>query len=105
MEYKDILMQIGLHKIIGIQSWHVFQIDSGSISWSCQKQSIVALLSTEVEFITMTHAAKEAIWLHHFITEAFQPLDFPLQIYCDNQSAIIIAYRNQMHARTKCFDI
>ena len=53
----------------------------------------------------MTHAAKEAIWLHHFITKAFQPLDFPLQIYCDNQSAITIAYGNQMHTRTKHFNI
>ena len=53
----------------------------------------------------MTHAAKEAIWLHHFIIEVFQPLDLPLQIYCDNQSAITIANGNQMHTRTKHFDI
>lgn len=42
-------------------SAYVFQINSGSVSWSCQKQSIVALSSTEAEFIAMTHAAKEAI--------------------------------------------
>ena len=86
-------------------SAYIFQINSGSISWSCQKQSIIALSSTEAEFIAMMHAAKEAIWLHHFIIEVFQPLDLPLQIYCDNQSTITIAYGNQMHARTKHFDI
>ena len=86
-------------------SAYVFQIDSGSISWSCQKQSIIAHSSTEAEFIALTHAAKEALWLQHFITEVIQPLDFPIQIYSDNQSAITIVYGNQMHARTKHFDI
>ena len=86
-------------------SAYVFQIDSGSISWNCQKQSIVALSSIEVEFITLTHAAKEALCLQHFITEVFQPLEFPIQIYSDNQFTITIAYGNQMHAHTKHFDI
>ena len=78
---------------------------SGSISWSYQKQSIIALSSTEVEFIALTHAAKEALWLQHFITEVFQPLEFPIQIYLDNQFAITIVYGNQMHAHTKHFNI
>ena len=42
---------------------YIFQIDGGSISWSCQKQNIVALSLTEAEFIALTHAAKEALWL------------------------------------------
>ena len=63
------------------------------------------LSSTEAEFIALTHAAKEDLWLQHFITEVFQPLDFLVQIYSDNQSAIMIAYSNQMHARTKHFNI
>ena len=37
--------------------------------------------------------------------EIFQPLEFPIKIYSDNQSAIAIAYGNQQHARTKHFDI
>ena len=86
-------------------SAYVFQIDSGSISRSCQKQTIVTLSSTEAEFIALTHAAKGALWLQHFITKVFQPLDSPIQIYSDNQSAITIMYSNQMHARTKHFDI
>ena len=41
-------------------SAYIFQIDSSSISWSCQKQLIIALPSTEAEFIAMMHAAKKA---------------------------------------------
>jgi hypothetical protein len=86
-------------------SAYVFQIDSGTISWSCQKQAIVALSSTEAEFIALTHATKEAIWLKQFITEVFQPIKLPIKLYSDNQSAITIAYGNQQHSRTKHFDI
>ena len=86
-------------------SAYIFQIDGGSISLSCQKQNIVALSSTKAEFITLTHAAKEALWLEHFITKIIQPLKSPIQLYSDNQSAITIAYGNQLHARTKHFDI
>ena len=85
-------------------SSNIYQIDGGSISWSCQKQTIVALSSTEAKFITLTHATKEALWLQHFITEIFQPLEFPIKIYSDNQSVIAITYGNQQHARTKHFD-
>ena len=86
-------------------SAYAFQIDGGAISWSCQKQSIVALSSTEAEFIALAHATKEALWLRHFISEIFQPLNSAVRIYSDNQSAITIAHGNQQHARTKHFDI
>ena len=78
-------------------SAYIFQIDGGPISWSCNKQAIVALSSTEAEFIALTHATKEAMWMKNFITEVFQPLKFPIKIYSDNQSAITISYGNQQH--------
>ena len=86
-------------------SAYIFQIDGGSISRSCQKQNIVALSSTEDEFIALTHATKEALWLQHFITEVIQPIKSPIQLYSDNKYAITIAYGNQQHARTKHFNI
>ena len=59
-------------------SAYIFQIDGGSISWSCQKQNIVVLSSTEAEFIALTHTTKEALWLQHFITDVLQPLNSPI---------------------------
>jgi transposase InsO family protein len=86
-------------------SAYIFQIDGGAISWSCQKQSIVALSTTEAEFIALTHATKEALWIQHFISEVYQPLKCPIKLHSDNQSAIAITYGNQQHTRTKHFDI
>ena len=76
---------------ISLSDWQLFNcyhlISNRSISWSCQKQSIVALSSTKAEFIALTHASKEALWLQHFITELFQPLESPIKLHSDNQSA------------------
>ena len=99
-------MPTGHHKTIDtLFQLTSFKINGGSISWSCQKQNIVALSSTEAEFIGLTHATKEALWLQNFITEVIQPLKSPIRLYCDNQSAITIAYGNQQHTRTKHLDI
>ena len=86
-------------------SGYIYQIDGGSISWSCQKQSIVALSPTKAEFIALTHTFKEALWLQHIIAEVFQLLEPLVQVNFDNQSAIAIAYGNRQHARMKHFNI
>ena len=59
-------------------SAYIFQINGGIISWSCQKQNIVTPSSTKAEFIALTHATKEALWLEHFITEVIQSLKSPI---------------------------
>lgn len=88
-------------------SGYAFIIDGGAISWSSKKQELVSLSTTEAEYVAMTHAAKEAIWLRQLIGELFRPLEHPIKLYGDNQSAIALAYSDmgQFHARTKHIDI
>ena len=59
----------------------------------------------EAEYVAMTHAAKEAIWLRNFIGEVFTPFANPTTLYCDNQSAVAMATNGNFHARTKHIDI
>jgi hypothetical protein len=44
-------------------SGYVFNLFGGAISWMRKRQDIVALSTTEVEYMETTHASKEAIWL------------------------------------------
>jgi hypothetical protein len=62
------------------------------------------LSTAEAKFVSLTQATKEALWLRNLINEIFQPLKAPIRIYCDNQSAITIAYGNQQCTRMKHFD-
>ncbi|GBE86172.1 hypothetical protein SCP_0900490 [Sparassis crispa] len=91
------------HSICG----YVFLIDGGAVSWSAKKQPVVALSSTEAEYIALTHAAKEAIWVRYLLADILDPdvSKFALRLHTDNRSAIALAKDNAYHARTKHIDI
>ncbi|PIL29731.1 transcription factor [Ganoderma sinense ZZ0214-1] len=88
-------------------SGYVFTLDGGTISWSSKKQNIVALSSTEAEYIALTHATKEAIWLRYVLADVLHPelSSFPVRLCSDNCSAIALAKDNAFHPRTKHIDI
>ena len=75
------------------------------MSWSSKKQAVVALLSTEVEFITQTHAAKEAVWIRNFVIKVQGMTHGPLTMLCDNQGAIALSKDNKFHSRMKHIDL
>ena len=89
------------HSISGFS----FHYGVGAISWSSKKQNIVALSSTEAEYVAQTHAAKEAMWLRSFVSEIRGGAEGALTILCDNQGAIALAKDNKYHARTKHIDL
>jgi hypothetical protein len=87
-------------------SGHVFMIDSRAVSWSSRKQELVTLSTAEAEYIVVTHAAKECIWMHHLIGELFPPsISQSTTVHCDNQAALALAKDNNYHTCTKHIDI
>ena len=47
-------------------SGYVFNLFGGAVSWMSKKQYVVALSTTEVEYMAATHASKEVVWLQRF---------------------------------------
>jgi hypothetical protein len=86
-------------------SGYVFTIAGGAITWGSKKQNVVSLSSTEAEYICLSDAAREAIWLRNLYAEIGFPQEEPTLIYGDNQSALAIADNPRYHKRTKHFDI
>ena len=86
-------------------SGYSFHFGCGAVSWSSKKQHIIALSSTEAEYIAQTHAAKEALWLRSFVEEVRGGSQSPITINCDNQGAIALAKDNKFHSRTKHIDL
>ena len=86
-------------------SGYAFILDGGAVSWSSKRQEIIALSTTEAEYVAITHAAKEALWLRTFISQVFGDIDGPMTLHSDNQSAIALTKDHQYHARTKHIDI
>ena len=80
-------------------------MDGGAVSWNSRKQALVSFSTTKSEYVTVTHTAKEAIWIRMFLGDILRPLTKPMVLYCDNQSAIAVTKNDQYHARTKHIDI
>lgn len=85
-------------------SGYVFAIAGGAVSWCSRLQKIVALSTTEAEYISATEASKEAIWLGRLAKELGMPASTPV-LGCDSQSAVYLAKNAMFHARTKHIDV
>jgi len=86
-------------------SGYAFMIHGGAVSWSAKRQEIIALLTTEAEYVAITHAAKEALWLRSLLSQLFDIVLDSTTLFSDNQSAIELMKDHQYHARTKHIDI
>lgn len=60
----------------------------GTISWACRKQVCVSLSSTEAEYVALSEACQELIWLQRLSQDFSINIQYPVQILADNQSAI-----------------
>lgn len=69
---------------------YVFTIARGPISVKSRRQSVVALSSTEAEYIALTIAAREVAFLRMLLVELGVNIE-AIDIYEDNQPALNIA--------------
>jgi hypothetical protein len=79
---------------------YVFTVGTTAVSWISQIQKIVALSTTEAEYIAVTEASKEMIWLQGLLAE----MGFKQEknvLHSDSQSAIHLAKNSAFHSRTK----
>jgi ribonuclease HI len=83
---------------------YVFTMAGGSVSWRSTLQSTVALSTTEAEYMAVTEAIKEAIWLHGLVADLGIEQE-RVTVYCDSQSAIHLAKNQVHHSRTKHIDV
>ncbi|XP_071704952.1 secreted RxLR effector protein 161-like [Rutidosis leptorrhynchoides] len=82
-------------------SGYCFNMGSAVISWCSKKQDVVALSSTEAEYIAATMAAQECTWLRRLIGDILEKVDYVVKLKCDNESVIKLASNPVFHARTK----
>ncbi|KAM6543936.1 hypothetical protein CsatB_008383 [Cannabis sativa] len=86
------------------QTGYAFQLNQCTISWKSNLQSVVALSTTEAEYIACTEAVKEALWLKG-ITREMGIDQRSIQVMCDSQSALHLSKNQVFHERTKHIDI
>jgi hypothetical protein len=86
-------------------SGYIVKMGTGAISWSSRLQSIVALSTTEAEFVAAVTVGQEIMWLCNLLCEFGYVLDSPSTLYIDNLSALSVAKNPEHHGRMKHLDL
>jgi hypothetical protein len=77
----------------------VFMIGGGAISWNSKRQPIIALSTTEAEYMANKQATKEAIWITKLMMDLGSMEEKKVKVIrCDNQGVISLTKNPTHHA-------
>ena len=83
----------------------VFFYNGGPITYRSSTQKSVALSTAESEYLALSDAVKEAVYLKMLLGDLHQTIDEAIIIYEDNQAAEKISKNPVLYTRTKHIDI
>jgi len=87
-------------------SGYAFVLAGGCISWASRRQHSIATSTMEAEYMAMSEACQEAIYLRRMVEFLFSQCSVsPTLILCDNQGAICLSKNATSHRRSKHIDI
>ena len=79
---------------------YVYTVGGAAVSWVSNLQGHVALSTTEAEYVAVSEAGKEMVWLNGLLEELGKEKE-NCALYSDSQSAIHLAKNPAFHSRTK----
>ncbi|XP_074336061.1 secreted RxLR effector protein 161-like [Apium graveolens] len=87
-------------------SGYVYLPAGGAISWWSAKQTLIASSTIAAEYIAYFVASNQALWLQNFVTGLrILGVERPLNIFCDNKSAVEYSNNNMSILDAKHRDI
>ncbi len=84
---------------------YCFSLGSGMVSWSLKKQKTVADSTCVAEYIAVSKAGKELIWLQALLTELGYRPEGLSKLLCDNSAAVLLCADQAFHDQTKHLDV
>lgn len=85
-------------------SGYICMWNGGAISWSCRRQDIIALSSTEAEYVALAETCKEVMWLKKLIKFFNVTSKLPTTVFTDSQSCLKMIANEKFSNRTKHID-
>ncbi|RVW35631.1 Retrovirus-related Pol polyprotein from transposon TNT 1-94 [Vitis vinifera] len=85
-------------------SGYLITFSGRAVSWQSKLQKCIALSTTEVEYIAITEASKELLWMKKFLQELGLQQERYL-LYYDSQSAFHFNKNPTFHFRSKHIDV
>ncbi|WVZ01079.1 hypothetical protein V8G54_027148 [Vigna mungo] len=85
-------------------SGYLITFAGGAVSWQSKLQKCVTLSTAEAEYVAVTEASKEMLWMKNFLSELGHDQD-DYVVNCDNQSTIHLTKNPMFHSRSKHIDV
>ena len=79
---------------------YLVYMNGSPLTWTAKSQIDLALSTCEAEYIALSHATSEAIYLTSFLEELGYKQD-TVPIFADNEAAIAICAEAKHHSRTR----
>jgi hypothetical protein len=83
----------------------LFFLGNCLVSWQSLKQRVVVMSSCEAEYIVVTTAATQAIWMARLLGELLRREPEVVVLKVDNKSALALARNPVFHERNKHIDL
>nr|GEW02443.1 retrovirus-related Pol polyprotein from transposon TNT 1-94 [Tanacetum cinerariifolium] len=83
---------------------YAFLVHGCVVSWKATLQHVVAFSTTKAEYMALTEAVKEVIWLRGLLKELGVKLN-TMAVNCDNQDTIHLSRNHVFHERTKHINV
>lgn len=71
------------------------------VSWRSKKQPCVALSTAEAEYIALSAAFQEALWMKQLLIDLNVNIETPMTIYEDNKAAISMSKKSAVSWKGK----
>lgn len=84
---------------------YLLMYNGSPLFWKSTRQQTVAMSTTEAEFVAVSLAVRDILWLRQALNELGQEQLGPTEVFVDNQSALKLIANNQIHSRTKHIDV
>ena len=94
----------GLQDRISV-SGHCWFYGDCLIDWGSKKQRMIALSSTEAEYMALTLCLQTGLWLRSSLLQLSLPFELPIGIAGNNKGSISLASNSSHHSRSKHIDI
>lgn len=79
----------------------MFKYAGGAVSWASRKQSSVTLSSMESEYVALSEASQELVWLLKLFKDFGEEQKGAVKVYEDNQSCIQFVDSDRVSRRSK----
>ncbi|GAW05279.1 Gag-Pol polyprotein [Lentinula edodes] len=82
-------------------SGYVFFMAGAPVSWCSKRQATVALSTTESEYIGLSRATQQAVWLTSFLSEVDLSQEGPVDMLGDNFGSVCLTENSKRHVLVK----